>query len=165
MLSTPKVTNFNFHFIGTCILLGATPIVPVLRQVLREKRNQIYERNLLILIATDGIPTDERERTDIGTFEHVLRNERQPTQQIPVTILVCTDDKQSMAYLNDWDKKIPNLDVVDNYRNERQSIRALRGNNVPFSFGDVNLYICIFLFAFSCLVYCQNSPRRCRQLV
>ncbi|CAF1209767.1 unnamed protein product [Adineta steineri] len=28
---------------------GSTPIVPVLRQVLREKRNQIYERKLLIL--------------------------------------------------------------------------------------------------------------------
>ena len=164
MLSTPKVTNFNFHFIGTCILLGATPIVPVLRQVLREKRNQIYERNLLILIATDGIPTDERERTDIGTFEHVLRNERQPTQQIPVTILVCTDDKQSMAYLNDWDKKIPNLDVVDNYRNERQSIRALRGNNVPFSFGDVNSHIFCHLIVFSLLcflVHRQNFIRRC----
>lgn len=71
-------------------LLGATPIVPVLRQVLKEKRNHIYERNLLILIATDGIPTDEKERTDIHTFEHVLKNERKPTDRIPVTIIVCT---------------------------------------------------------------------------
>ena len=69
---------------------GATPLVPVLRQVLREKRNQIYERKLLILIATDGIPTDERERPDIRTLEHVLREERQPIDQIPVTFIVCT---------------------------------------------------------------------------
>lgn len=65
-------------------------MVPVLRQVLHEKRNQIYERKLLILIATDGIPTDERERPDIRTFENVLKNERRPTNQIPVTIIVCT---------------------------------------------------------------------------
>jgi Mg-chelatase subunit ChlD len=70
--------------------LGATPIVPVLRQVLQDKRNHIYERNLLILIATDGVPTDERERTDTHTLEHVLRNERKPINQIPVTIIVCT---------------------------------------------------------------------------
>ncbi len=70
--------------------LGSTPIVPVLRQVLKDKRNQIYERNLLILLATDGVPTDEKERTDIHTLEHVLKNERKPTNQIPVTIIVCT---------------------------------------------------------------------------
>ena len=64
--------------------------MPVLRQVLREKRNQIYERNLLVFIATDGVPTDERERTDTRTLEHVLRNERQPTNRIPVTFIVCT---------------------------------------------------------------------------
>lgn len=65
-------------------------MVPVLRQVLRDKRNQIYERKLLILIATDGIPTDERERPDIRTLEHVLREERQPINQIPISFIVCT---------------------------------------------------------------------------
>ena len=131
--------------------------MPALRQVLKEKRNQIYERNLLILIATDGIPTDERERTDIRTLEHVLRNERNPPSRIPVTFIVCTgrsmtmvfyitrpihsfflEDKQSMAYLNGWDKTIPNLDVVEDYRSERQQIQSHRGNTVPFSFGDVS---------------------------
>ncbi len=53
-------------------------------------------------------------------------------------MILTLDDKPSMAYLNDWDKKIPNLDVVDNYRNERQQVQACRGKNVPFSFGDVS---------------------------
>jgi hypothetical protein len=53
-------------------------------------------------------------------------------------LLFILDDKQSMAYLNDWDKKIPNLDVVEDYRTERQQIQAYRGKNVPFSFGDVS---------------------------
>jgi hypothetical protein len=43
-----------------------------------------------------------------------------------------------MEYLNDWDKKIPNLDVVENYRNERQQVQACRGKNFSFSFGDVS---------------------------
>ena len=131
--------------------------MPVLRQIFQEKRQQIHERNLLILIATDGVPTDERGRTDIRTLEHVLRNERNPANRIPVTFIVCTgrqtrfsfsierdvlflfpDDKQSMAYLNHWDRILPNLDVVDDYRTERQEVQAHRGHNFPFSFGDVS---------------------------
>ncbi len=64
--------------------------MPVLRQVLKDKRNHIYERNLLILLATDGVPTDEKERSDTLTLENVLKNERTPTNKIPVTIIVCT---------------------------------------------------------------------------
>jgi uncharacterized protein YegL len=81
------------------ICLGSTPIVSVLRQVLKDKRNQIYERNLLILIATDGVPTDEHERTDIRTLEHVLKNERKPTNQIPVTIIVCTGKLKTLEQI------------------------------------------------------------------
>jgi hypothetical protein len=43
-----------------------------------------------------------------------------------------------MEYLNDWDNKIPNLDVVDNYRNERKKIQTRSGKYMPFSFGDVS---------------------------
>jgi hypothetical protein len=79
------------------------------------------------------------------------------------------DDKESMSYLNDWDRKIPNLDVVDNYRNEREQIRALRGKNVPFSFGDVSnmnkTMASLFPLSSYFLVYCENSTRWYRQLV
>ena len=30
------------------------------------------------------------------------------------------DDDDCIGYLNDWDRKIPNLDVVDDYRNEKK---------------------------------------------
>jgi hypothetical protein len=40
-------------------------------------------------------------------------------------------------YLNYWDKKIPNLDVADDYRSERQEILKVQGKHFPFSFGDV----------------------------
>ena len=47
------------------------------------------------------------------------------------------DDDDCIGYLNDWDRKIPNLDVVDDYRNEKKEIQARQGKNFPFSFGDV----------------------------
>ncbi|CAF2947982.1 unnamed protein product [Rotaria sp. Silwood2] len=46
------------------------------------------------------------------------------------------DDNQSMKYLNDWDKTIPNLDVVADYRNEKKEVQMCRGKDFQFSFGD-----------------------------
>lgn len=42
------------------------------------------------------------------------------------------------SYLNNWDKKIPNLDVADDYRSEREEIHKAQGKDFPFSFGDVS---------------------------
>jgi hypothetical protein len=129
-------------------LKGPTPIVPVLRRVLRDKQHEIEERKLLILLATDGVPTDNQGHRDIRSFEYVLKNERKPSNRIPVTIIACTDDDDCIGYLNDWDKRIPNLDVVDDYRNEKKEIQARQGKQFPFSFGDVRTDIFRFSLNF-----------------
>ncbi|CAF1330134.1 unnamed protein product [Adineta ricciae] len=113
---------------------GLTPLVPALRRILAAKRNQTYEKKLLILIATDGAPTNEYGQLDVGTLEAVLRQERTP--QTYVTFLACTDDLNSVNYLSNWDKMLPNVDVMDDYRSERAEIQRTRGFNFPFSFGD-----------------------------
>ncbi|CAF0777943.1 unnamed protein product [Adineta steineri] len=115
---------------------GPTPIVRVLRYVLREKQLEIQERKLLLLIATDGVPTNEQGQQDIKSLEYALRYDRKPTNRVPVTIIACTDDGDCIGYLNDWDKKIPNLDVADDYRSERKEILKAQGKDFPFSFGD-----------------------------
>ncbi|CAF1280549.1 unnamed protein product [Adineta ricciae] len=115
---------------------GPTPIVRILRYVLREKQLEIQERKLLILIATDGVPTNEHGQQDIKSFEYALRYDRKPVQRVPVTIIACTDDNDCIGYLNDWDKKIPNLDVADDYRSEKKEILKAQGKDFPFSFGD-----------------------------
>jgi hypothetical protein len=53
---------------------------------------EIQERKLLILIATDGVPTNESGKQDIKSLEYVLRHERTPINHVPVTIIACTDD-------------------------------------------------------------------------
>ncbi|CAF1475430.1 unnamed protein product, partial [Rotaria sordida] len=45
-------------------------------------------------------------------------------------------DEKCMSYLNDWDRAIPNLDVVDNYESEKEEILSIQGKSFPFSFGD-----------------------------
>ncbi|CAF1142993.1 unnamed protein product [Adineta steineri] len=113
---------------------GLTPLVPALRRILASKRNQTNEKKLLILVATDGAPTNEYGQVDIGALEGVLRHERTP--QTYVTFLACTDDLQAVNYLSNWDKMMPNIDVIDDYRSERAEIQRTRGGNFPFSFGD-----------------------------
>jgi hypothetical protein len=61
-----------------------------MRQVLREKKNEIEERKLLILLATDGAPTDDQGHLKIDELRHVLEHERKPKDRIPVTIIACT---------------------------------------------------------------------------
>lgn len=41
-----------------------------------------------------------------------------------------------MDYLNRLDKKVKNLDVVDDFRNEKAEVRKARGLNYSFSYGD-----------------------------
>lgn len=68
-----------------------------MRTVLQEKRLEVQERKLLVLIATDGVPTNDNGQQDIKTLEHVLRSERNPTNRIPVTIIACTDDDECVG--------------------------------------------------------------------
>ena len=63
-----------------------------MRQILEEKKQQIKDRKLIILIATDGEPTDEEGFRNIEEFRHVLKHERKPIDRIPVTIIACTGD-------------------------------------------------------------------------
>jgi hypothetical protein len=60
------------------------------------------------------------------------------------SVLVFLDDDDCIGYLNDWDKKISNLDVVDDYRNEKKEIQARQGKDFPFSFGDVGQVDLVF---------------------
>jgi hypothetical protein len=53
------------------------------------------ERKLLVLIATDGAPTDDDGHLRIDELRRVLKHERKPTNRIPVTIIACTGEYQS----------------------------------------------------------------------
>ncbi len=77
---------------------GPTPIVPVLRQILQDKKKEIEERKLLILLATDGAPTDYQGHVKVDELRRVLKYERIPTDRIPVTIIACTGKYQTFQF-------------------------------------------------------------------
>lgn len=115
---------------------GYTPLARALDQVLRDNLNLVnYEKKLLIVIVTDGEPTDERGNSDINGFKKCLES-RKPADRIFTSIIACTDQDDSVDYLNRLDRSLKNLDVVDDYRNEKKEVNKMRGSNYPFSYGD-----------------------------
>lgn len=93
---------------------GYTPLPRVLNTLLSEnKQSNLNERKLLVIIATDGEPTDDSGQSAIREFKLSLKS-RSPI--VYTTIVVCTDDEESVNYLNRWDRKLPRLDVIDDYR-------------------------------------------------
>lgn len=112
---------------------GFTPLPRVLDQVLRDNERFLNEKKLLILICTDGEPTDDRGKSAIPVFKQSLLNR---SSRVFTTIVACTDDDASVDYLNKWDRQLDNLDVVDDFRSERKEVKAAKGSAFPFSFGD-----------------------------
>ncbi|CAF0903885.1 unnamed protein product [Brachionus calyciflorus] len=113
---------------------GYTPLSRVINSVLNNNNPMVLgDKKLLIVVVTDGEPTDDIGKSDIKGFKNVLKF-RHPN--IHTTIVSCTDDRITMSYLNNWDRFIPRLDVMDDFVSERKEVFRLKGSNFPFSFGD-----------------------------
>jgi hypothetical protein len=113
---------------------GFTPMRRILERVLVDNsKTKLGERKLLIVIVTDGEPTNDQGKQDIKGLKKVLQSR---DKNVFTTIVSCTDEAHTMDYLNNWDRNIARLDVVDDYRNERSEIVKSKGKNFPFSYGD-----------------------------
>jgi len=115
---------------------GLTPLTATLRRIFQSAASKPgSDKRLLVFVATDGAPTDSNGNVDVRSLENLMRNERQANTTC-VTFVACTDDDESVAYLSQWDRTMMNVDVVDDYKTEREEVRRNKGVNYPFSFGD-----------------------------
>lgn len=112
---------------------GPTPIVPVLRHVLSRPYDASY-KGRIIIICTDGEPTNEHNKVDIPQLRSVMMRER--TTRDFVTFLACTDDDWAIEYLNNWDVEMPRVDVIDDYASEKKEVLRAQGRQFSFTFGD-----------------------------
>ena len=109
---------------------GFTPLTRAIQGILGSRSG---ERDVLLLIATDGEPTDDYGRTDIPSFIAALKSKR---QNVFVQIMACTDDDGAIAYLDKVDRTVPRVDVTDDFRSERAQVLRSQGPKFHFSFGD-----------------------------
>lgn len=112
---------------------GYTPLARCIRGIFEEKAAVIRERKMLLIILTDGKPTDDKGNDQTREFEELLCNR---PKNVFVSIVACTDDDASVGYLNKIDRIVPGIDVVDDYGSECAEVRKVQGAKFPFSFGD-----------------------------
>ena len=115
---------------------GYTPLVHVLKNIFQlPSTRRDHDKKVLVFVATDGAPTDDCGNINIHELEHLMIHERR-AETTHVMFLVCTDDKTCVDYLNRWDKDMINVDVTNDFKNERDTIRKCQGPNYHFSKGD-----------------------------
>lgn len=112
---------------------GGTPLFPVMERIFRSPIPTGY-KGRITLIATDGEPCDSMGFSTKYLVKDLLLNNRKKNEF--VTFLACTDDDDSIDYLNQWDKEMTRFDVVDDYLSERKQIREVQGESFLFGYGD-----------------------------
>jgi len=113
--------------------------VPYGRTPLKTKCEQIFERyksinkKILLIIATDGVPTNDYGNDDSKEFEKCLRN--RDYKKTYISFLACSDNDSEISYLNRLDKYVPNIDTLDDYISELKEVQKVQGVNFSYSLG------------------------------
>ncbi len=136
-LNRPSVKNIKslndvFHLFRD-EPLGGTPLTNRMQQAIEENIKNLNGKKLLLIIATDGEPTDNLGNITIPEFAHYLN--KRPSN-VYTTIIACTDDINSIGYLNGLDRELPRLDICREYRSEYEEVRNAKGSRFKFSYGD-----------------------------
>jgi len=92
---------------------GKTPLTETLQRVAQKTWG---ERKLLLFILTDGEP-DGGTQPFLQAVGELLR-----MGKVRIQIMACTYEKEEMAWLNGMDKKYLEIDVTDDYENEREEV-------------------------------------------
>jgi hypothetical protein len=112
---------------------GATPLVSTIQAIFHQKALLLKERKMLLIIATDGVPTDKDGNNQTKEFLALMRNR---PKNVFVSIIACTDDDNSVGYLNKIDRIVPGIDVSDDYASELKEVKKAQGKDFQFSYGD-----------------------------
>ena len=135
-LNRPSYDNVRDNYTINHILrdnpYGLTPLNNALQKVLDKYSDSA--KPVLVVIATDGIPTDSLGYQDIETFTRTLKN--RDYSKFYISFLACSDQENDVGYLNKLDRKIPNIDTLDDYNSELQEVRSAQGKKFKYSFGD-----------------------------
>eukprot|EP01059_Diplonema_ambulator_P014809 TRINITY_DN257_c0_g2_i4.p1 TRINITY_DN257_c0_g2~~TRINITY_DN257_c0_g2_i4.p1 ORF type:complete len:283 (+),score=80.92 TRINITY_DN257_c0_g2_i4:41-889(+) len=109
---------------------GSTPLTETIARVVADYSSS--ERPVLLLIATDGEPNGGPKR--FMSYVHDVIMKKVTTRTFKFQILACTDDDDSVAWLDKFDRRYKEVDVTDDYYTERAQI--LRTGRKKFTRSD-----------------------------
>lgn len=105
--------------------IGSTPLYPTLIQSLSEDTQNAR----IIYVFNDGEPNSGGTAADVCSM---LKNRN--AERNPVCLIACTDDEDSIGWMNDADS-LPNIHVVDDFQSELKEVKAHQGQSFPFNEG------------------------------
>jgi len=119
---------------------GGTPINGALRRIYSDKSVLGPGRQwLLVVVVTDGVPSD-------GNHEALAATLRAKPSHTHVSFAECTDRPEDMEWLDELDRNITNFDNTDDYREELDKVRRLRGAQFKFDFNDYVIKVLLATF-------------------
>ncbi|AYV86673.1 MAG: hypothetical protein Sylvanvirus6_14 [Sylvanvirus sp.] len=106
---------------------GSTPLYAALQKAFQTK--VASGQLLLVLVICDGESSD-------STHSELLSLLQSKPRHIHVSFVECTDDEESMEWLDRFDNIVQNFDNTDDYREEAARVLALQGPNFKFTRND-----------------------------
>lgn len=135
----------SFEQVSTCLdepPYGGTPLTSKLSLIFDNYKYS--EKPVLVVIATDGVPT-YNGYIDLDSFERCVTHKNH--EKFYISFLACSDQDDEIAYLNDLDKNVPNVDTLDDYVSERAEVLAAQGPKFSYKFSE---HICRLLLGPLC---------------
>jgi len=120
---------------------GATPLIGSLRKIHNMYKNYLMDKQLLIVVITDGEPSDGKR----GALFQVLTTIT-AMGNVHVSFAECTDNEADMRYLDEWDGRIKNFDNTDDYREELKRVKQAQGASFKFDYTDYVVKILLATF-------------------
>lgn len=118
---------------------GGTPLIGTLKKIYRDKANLPGERQLLIVVITDGESSDGNEEDLFYTLVNKPNN-------VHVSMAECTDNEEEMEYLDRFNGRVKNFDNTDDYREELAKVKRIQGPNYKFDRVDYTIKILLASF-------------------
>lgn len=103
---------------------GGTPMIRSLMTLYEIYMNET--KNVLIVLITDGEPTDGK----LSTLFDTLVNK---PQNFYISMVECNDNEEEMEYLTGWDTQIARFHNQEDYGEELNLIRRVQGPNTKFT--------------------------------
>lgn len=128
---------------------GSTPLIGALQAIYRDKAYIPTDRQLLIVVVTDG---EQSDGSNSDLF-NVLYNKR---PNVHISLAECSDDEREMEFLDSFNNRIPNFDNTDDYREELAKVKRLQGPNFKFDYTDYVIKILLATFIRSYFNVDQN---------
>lgn len=120
---------------------GETPLITALRKIHNMYSNTLNDKQLLIVVITDGEPTDGNRNDLYWALSDITKS-----GNVHVSFAECTDNEEDMEYLDAWDGQIKNFDNTDDYREELRRVKRAQGASFKFDYTDYVIKILLATF-------------------